>query len=101
MPSERSQNVQDAFLNHVRKHKISVIVFLMNGVQLRGMIAGFDNFSVLLKGDSRTQLIYKHAISTVMPQSPVFLDRPGDTPDKALHSKRQELASSSEVQDVG
>ncbi len=82
MSSEKSQNVQDAFLNHVRKNKISVVIFLVNGVQLQGMIAGFDSFSLLLKRDSRTQLIYKHAVSTVMPQSPVFLDRSrsGDKP---------------------
>ena len=64
---EKSQNVQDVFLNHVRKSKTPVTVFLVNGVKLQGIITWFDNFSVLLRRDGHTQLVYKHAISTVMP----------------------------------
>lgn len=71
--SERSQNVQDVFLNNVRKNKIPVTVFLVNGVKLQGIITWFDNFSVLLKRDAHSQLVYKHAISTVMPANPVQL----------------------------
>jgi len=67
MPSEKQQNLQDAFLNHVRKAKISVTVFLVNGVKLQGVITSFDNFCVLLRRDGQSQLVYKHAISTVMP----------------------------------
>jgi len=67
MPSEKQQNLQDAFLNHVRKSKISVTVFLVNGVKLQGVITSFDNFCVLLRRDGQSQLVYKHAISTVMP----------------------------------
>jgi len=68
-----STNIQDVFLNHVRRAKVSVTVFLVNGVKLQGLIAGFDNFSVLLRRDGHTQLIYKHAISTVMPTAPLTL----------------------------
>src|SRR6201996_2627950 len=62
--NEKSQNVQDVFLNHVRKSKTPVTVFLVNGVKLQGIITWFDNFSVLLRRDGHTQLVYKHAIST-------------------------------------
>ncbi len=71
--SEKSQNVQDVFLNHVRKNKTPVTVFLVNGVKLQGIITWFDNFSVLLRRDGHTQLVYKHAISTVMPSGPIQL----------------------------
>ncbi len=73
MSGEKSQNVQDVFLNNVRKNKTPVTVFLINGVKLQGIITWFDNFSVLLRRDGHTQLIYKHAISTVMPSGPVQL----------------------------
>jgi host factor-I protein len=71
--AEKSQNVQDVFLNHVRKSKTPVTVFLINGVKLQGIITWFDNFSVLLRRDGHTQLVYKHAISTVMPGAPIQL----------------------------
>jgi host factor-I protein len=71
--SDKNQNLQDKFLNKIRKDKISVTVFLMNGVKLQGIITWFDNFSMLLRRDSLSQLIYKHAISTIMPTSPVKL----------------------------
>ena len=73
MANEKSQNVQDVFLNHVRKSKTPVTVFLVNGVKLQGVITWFDNFSVLLRRDGHTQLVYKHAISTVMPGAPIML----------------------------
>ena len=73
MAAEKSQNVQDVFLNHVRKSKTPVTVFLVNGVKLQGIITWFDNFSVLLRRDGHTQLVYKHAISTVMPGAPIML----------------------------
>lgn len=72
MTSEK-QNLQDAFLNNVRKNKISVTIFLVNGVKLQGVITWFDNFCVLLRRDGQSQLVYKHAISTVMPASPISL----------------------------
>ena len=67
------QNLQDAFLNNVRKSKISVTIFLINGVKLQGMITWFDNFCILLRRDGQSQLVYKHAISTVMPAQAVQL----------------------------
>lgn len=73
MAGETKQNLQDAFLNHVRKQKIPVTVFLVNGVKLQGVITWFDNFCVLLRRDGQSQLVYKHAISTVMPSQPFSL----------------------------
>jgi host factor-I protein len=73
MASEKTQNLQDVFLNHVRKNKTPVTVFLVNGVKLQGIITWFDNFCVLLRRDGHSQLVYKHAISTVMPVTPVEL----------------------------
>ena len=67
MSSEKQQNLQDVFLNNVRKAKIPVTVFLVNGVKLQGIITWFDNFCVLLRRDAHSQLVYKHAISTVVP----------------------------------
>jgi host factor-I protein len=67
------QNLQDAFLNHVRKTKIPVTIFLINGVKLQGVITWFDNFCVLLRRDGQSQLVYKHAISTIMPAQPISL----------------------------
>ncbi|MFQ5562278.1 MAG: RNA chaperone Hfq [Parvularculaceae bacterium] len=71
--TEKKQNLQDVFLNHVRKGKIPVTIFLVNGVKLQGVVTWFDNFCVLLKRDGHAQLVYKHAISTVMPSQPVTL----------------------------
>jgi host factor-I protein len=70
MPENRNQNLQDLFLNQLRKDRIPVIMFLTNGVRLKGIIKGFDNFVVLLK-DVTDQLIYKHAISTIVPEKNV------------------------------
>lgn len=83
MAPERSQNVQDVFLNYIRKNKTPVTVFLVNGVKLQGIVTWFDNFSVLLRRDGHTQLVYKHAISTVMPSVPVQLFEPDkdDSPE--------------------
>ena len=76
MSSEKQQNLQDVFLNNVRKAKIPVTIFLVNGVKLQGIITWFDNFCVLLRRDAHSQLVYKHAISTVMPVQPVQLFEP-------------------------
>ncbi len=72
-PAERAQNLQDTFLNNVRKNKTPLTIFLVNGVKLQGIITWFDNFSVLLRRDGHSQLVYKHAISTVMPTGPIQL----------------------------
>lgn len=74
--SEKTQNLQDVFLNNVRKSKTPVTVFLVNGVKLQGVITWFDNFCVLLRRDGHSQLVYKHAISTVMPSTPIQLFEP-------------------------
>ena len=75
MADERSQNVQEAFLNAIRKEKIAVTVFLINGVKLQGIVTWFDNFSLLLKREAHVQLVYKHAVSTIMPTEPLDLDK--------------------------
>ena len=84
--SDKANNVQDVFLNHVRKTKVPVTLFLVNGVKLQGIITWFDNFSVLLRRDAHAQLVYKHAISTVMPLGPIQLFKnketgAGETPE--------------------
>ena len=71
--ADKSNNLQDIFLNAVRKTKTPVTMFLVNGVKLQGVITWFDNFSVLLRRDGHSQLVYKHAISTIMPGMPVQL----------------------------
>ena len=67
----KSANLQDLFLNHLRREKISVTMFLVKGVKLQGIVTWFDNFSILLRRDGQSQLVYKHAISTIMPGQPV------------------------------
>ncbi len=91
--NEKSQNVQDVFLNNVRKNKTPVTVFLVNGVKLQGIITWFDNFSVLLRRDGHTQLVYKHAISTVMPGAPIQLFDPGKGGGEAAAPAVQASAS--------
>ncbi|MFW6015340.1 MAG: RNA chaperone Hfq [bacterium] len=61
-------NLQDNILNEVRKKKIDVTIFLMNGYQLNGIVKGFDNFTIILETDEKEQMVYKHAISTIIPQ---------------------------------
>ena len=73
MAAERTQNLQDTFLNFVRKNKVPLTIFLVNGVKLQGVVTWFDNFCVLLRRDGHSQLVYKHAISTVMPAQPIQL----------------------------
>ena len=67
----RPVNLQDAFLNLLRKNKSPVTMFLVKGVKLQGIVTWFDNFSILLRRDGQSQLVYKHAISTIMPAQPV------------------------------
>lgn len=78
--TEKNPSVQDHFLNTVRKQKAAVTVFLVNGVKLQGVITSFDNFSMLLRRDSHAQLIYKHAVSTIMPVNNIQLYVPGEEP---------------------
>ena len=76
MATERAQSLQDTFLNHVRKQKTPLTIFLVNGVKLQGVVTWFDNFCVLLRRDGHSQLVYKHAISTIMPGVPLQLFEP-------------------------
>ncbi len=76
--ADRAQNLQDTFLNHVRKQKTPLTIFLINGVKLQGVVTWFDNFCVLLRRDGHSQLVYKHAISTIMPNSPIQLFEPAE-----------------------
>jgi host factor-I protein len=71
--AEKVNNLQDMFLNGLRRSKTPVTMFLVKGVKLQGIITWFDNFSVLLRRDGQAQLIYKHAISTIMPAQPLNL----------------------------
>ena len=70
----KTENLQETFLNQLRKEKLSVTVFLINGVKLQGIITWFDNFSILLKRDIHIQLVYKHSISTIMPSEAISLE---------------------------
>ncbi len=76
MSQDKRQNLQDTFLNSVRKTKTPLTIFLVNGVKLQGIVTWFDNFCVLLRRDGQSQLVYKHAISTIMPAAPVQLYEP-------------------------
>ena len=69
----KTENLQETFLNQLRKDKLSVTIFLINGVKLQGIITWFDNFSILLKRDSHIQLVYKHSISTIMPSESISI----------------------------
>jgi host factor-I protein len=82
-PSSGSKgaNLQDVFLNHLRREKMPVTMFLVKGVKLQGIVTWFDNFSILLRRDGQSQLVYKHAISTIMPSQPVDAGHFGGGPD--------------------
>lgn len=64
-------NLQDAFLNQVRKEGVAVTVYLVNGFQIRGLVKGFDSFTVILDTDGKQELVYKHAVSTIIPARPL------------------------------
>ena len=71
---QKTQNLQDIFLNHMRRDRTAVTMFLMNGFQMHGIVKGFDGFTVILDTDGKQQLIYKHAISTIVPPKPIELE---------------------------
>lgn len=83
MAAEKKQNLQDTFLNAVRKSRTPLTVFLVNGVKLQGAVTWFDNFCVLLRREGQAQLVYKHAISTIMPNGPVQLFEQNETIEDA------------------
>ena len=76
--ADKVNNLQDIFLNTLRKSKTPVTMFLVKGVKLQGIVTWFDNFSILLRRDGQSQLVYKHAISTIMPAQPVQLYEPAE-----------------------
>ena len=76
---QKTQNLQDAFLNQARKERVTVTMFLMNGFQLHGIVRGFDGFTVILDSEGKQQLIYKHAISTIAPLHTVSLQEDAGT----------------------
>lgn len=83
MSNDKKQNLQDTFLNSVRKTKTPLTIFLVNGVKLQGVVSWFDNFCLLLRRDGHVQLVYKHAVSTVMPAGPIQLFDPNSVPATA------------------
>jgi host factor-I protein len=87
--NDNAVNIQDVFLNHVRKNKMSLTVFLINGVKLQGVVTWFDNISMLLRRDGHSQLVYKHAISTVMPLGPIKLFE-SDSSESFLDNEEEE-----------
>ncbi|WP_129792424.1 RNA chaperone Hfq [Sphingosinicella sp. CPCC 101087] len=89
--AEKVNNLQDMFLNTLRRTKTPVTMFLVKGVKLQGIITWFDNFSVLLRRDGQAQLIYKHAISTIMPAQPIDLSDLQQAFDEQLEKKKPAL----------
>lgn len=92
MAAEKSQNIQDVFLNTLRKEKVPVTVFLVSGVKLQGTISGFDNFCLVLRRAPQVQLVYKHAIATIVPAQSISLYKPeeGDELDPAAFAASPE-----------
>ncbi len=82
--------IQDAFLNEIRKQGVSVTVFLINGFQLKGTIRSFDNFTVMLESGERQMLVYKHAMSTVIPSRPVMVKHREETGEETEEETRDE-----------
>ena len=77
-------NLQDLFLLSARRERVSVTVFLVNGFQMRGVVTGFDSFVVMLESDGRQQMLYKHAISTIVPLRPISLHEEAEQEKAAL-----------------
>lgn len=80
--SKTTMNLQDSFLNHVRKDNLAVVIYLVNGFQIRGLVRGFDNFTVIIENEGKQQLVYKHAISTISPVSNITIMQPEKTEKK-------------------
>ncbi len=73
MVTKNQLNMQDAFLNQIRREKIPVTIYLVNGFQIKGLIKGFDNFTAIVEQEGRQQMVYKHAISTIAPIKPISI----------------------------
>ena len=92
MTGDKTQNVQDVFLNHVRKNKTAVTVFLASGVKLQGVITSFDNFTLLLRRDAHSQLVFKHSVSTIMPATPIQLYDPKEEGEGEEKEEKEDAA---------
>jgi len=99
-PASKQGSLQDAFLNLLRKNKTPVTMFLVKGVKLQGIVTWFDNFSILLRRDGQSQLVYKHAISTIMPGGPVDAEQFGNR-DAARKQRMLQDVFLSRVSDAG
>jgi host factor-I protein len=97
----KSVNLQDLFLNHLRRDKTPVTMFLVKGVKLQGIVTWFDNFSILLRRDGQSQLVYKHAISTIMPSQPVDATQFGPGGDGGKKQRLLQDIFLSRVRDAG
>lgn len=95
------QNLQDQFLNLLRKNKTPVTMFLVKGVKLQGIVTWFDNFSILLRRDGQSQLVYKHAISTIMPSTPVDAAQFGSGPENAKKQRVLQDVFLSSIRNAG
>lgn len=83
----KNLNLQDIFLNQARKNKIIVTIFLVNGFQFRGMVKGFDNFTIILDSDGKQNLVYKHAVSTIVPAKPISILEAADESESGSEEK--------------
>lgn len=99
MANEKPVNVQDVFLNHVRKNKNSLTIFLINGVKLQGVVTWFDQATILLRREGHSQLVYKHAISTIMPQGFMGLFDNGHTTSESAPVSDSHSDDSGDAQD--
>ncbi|APE28702.1 RNA chaperone Hfq [Aurantiacibacter gangjinensis] len=97
----KAANLQDVFLNFLRREKIPVTMFLVKGVKLQGIVTWFDNFSILLRRDGQSQLVYKHAISTIMPGQPVDVEEFGRGPDGSKKMRLLQDIFLTSVRDAG
>lgn len=100
MANEKPVNVQDVFLNHVRKNKNSLTIFLINGVKLQGVVTWFDQSTILLRREGHSQLVYKHAISTIMPQGFMGLFDQGHTNNDTTSNNHTNTEDSSHLDDI-
>ena len=94
-------NLQDLFLNHLRRDKTPVTMFLVKGVKLQGIVTWFDNFSILLRRDGQSQLVYKHAISTIMPTAQVDVEAFENGHNRARKQRLLQDIFLSRVRDAG
>ncbi len=97
----KGQNLQDQFLNLLRKNKTPVTMFLVKGVKLQGIVTWFDNFSILLRRDGQSQLVYKHAISTIMPSTPIDAGQFGNGTDSGKKTRLLQDVFLSSIRSAG